>query len=677
MIKLKNILILIVLTFSMLFSYDVEIEKQKKERELADRISSEIRKNFFDIRFLVNVEINLVIEDEENTETELLPQDLGLPGVSNLPSQISQKQAINIANINVHILVENSINAEDKNLIEQIAKNSGKLNISRGDIIDIQLMTFPQISKKQDTQLQDQLDFMERGYRRLDSLKSDQQKIVVDELRKQANEIQRLDSLRVAILSDANKAKLDYLQDRLARADSLIKNEQERRLENLESSLDKENKSVDPLVWGLIGLSVVLLLILLILLFAVLSKKKREENQMMYEYPQQMQQQIDQNQAQGALTSGGSGDQTSFENTYNEMKESAEFDKIKSNLITNFAGDSSSVSLLIKEMIADATQKDNLKIVVNQFGNVLIPVLKEYFSVDEIKIIQELSLEKNDKTIPEQKDVLEQLQTKLSLKRYAEERSAKKNPFAFLEKLSEPQLYLLMKDEQPGIIAIIISQLPSAIASSLLKGLPSASQGEVAVELGKLKRMTSDTYVSVAKKLATKAASIPVINNVQLQGSDMLLEIFDNLDESSEESIIEFIKTVNLDLYKEISSQRVGFGALHLLEDKMLRQLIKDIDNEEMAIALKNAPSEVLEKFYSILPTKQKTILEDKIAGIKKVSPDDELKARRRITRMIRTYVKSGMGSLEGLQQITQIEETIEPEIETGEITETTEETKE
>lgn len=190
--------------------------------------------------------------------------------------------------------------------------------------------------------------------------------------------------------------------------------------------------------------------------------------------------------------------------------------------------------------------------------------------------------------------------------------------------------------------------------------------------------MTSDAYVSVAKQLATKAATIPVINNVQMQGSDMLLDIFDNLDENTEESIIEFIKTVNLDLFKEISSQRVGFGALHLLDDKLLRQLIKDIENEEIAIALKNASEEVLEKFYSVLPTKQRTMLEDKIAGIKKVKPDEELKARRKITRMIRTYVKSGLGTLEGLQESQSTEEVInEEEIITEENIETIENTTE
>lgn len=667
--KINRIILLIFISFSFVFSADIDIEKQKKERELADRISSEIRRNFFDIRFLVNVEINLTEEEQEGEEQ----QDLMLPGVTGFQSSPTEKIKLNIANIVVKILAENKISSEDKNLIEEIAVNSGKLNKSRGDVIDIQLMNFPalktRIEDDQNTQFERQLEFIRRGYMQLDSMRFDQQRTQVDELKKEADDLQRSLLFRDTVLAEENRTKLNRLQVQLDRADSLLKAEQDKRIANLESSI--QNKGVDPLVWGLVGLSVILLMILLILLFALLSKKKREDVQQYQDY----QQQIEQGQ-QAALPGTESSEQPQLlESTISEMNENTEYEKIKNNLITNIAGESSNVASTLKSLMLDTAQKNNLQIIVNQLGSILLPVLKEYFNVDELKTLQDISLEKSENSLQEKKDALSFLQTQLNIKRFENERQSKQNPFAFLEKLSEPQLYLLMKDETPGIIAIIISQLPSAVASSLIKGLPTSQQGEVAVELGKLKRMTSDTYISVAKKLSTKAAKIPVINNVQLQGSDLLLEIFDNLDETSEESIVDFIQTVNLDLYKEISSQRIGFGSLHLLEDKLLRQLVKDIDNEEMAIALKNASQEVVDKFYSVLPTKQRTMLEDKIAGIKKITPDEELKARRRITRMVRTYVKSGLGSLEGLQQA----ESVEPQIETTEeiITPTEEKTEE
>ena len=243
------------------------------------------------------------------------------------------------------------------------------------------------------------------------------------------------------------------------------------------------------------------------------------------------------------------------------------------------------------------------------------------------------------------KDSLVFFQNQLYIKQFSASKTAQQNPFAFLERLSEPQIYLLMKDEPAGIIAIILSQLNPTVASSMLRNLPSMQQGEVALELAKLRRLSSDTYVSVAKELATKASTIPIINNVQLLGTDLLLDIMDNMDETAESTITEFIKVMNLDLFKELSSQRVGFTELSKLDDKMLRQLVKDISGEEMSIALKNAPDDLRDRFLSVLPTKSKQILMDRIENLQDVSPDDEQKVRRRITKMVRTYIRSGIGA--------------------------------
>jgi len=89
----------------------------------------------------------------------------------------------------------------------------------------------------------------------------------------------------------------------------------------------------------------------------------------------------------------------------------------------------------------------------------------------------------------------------------------------------------------------------------------------------------------------------------------------------------------------------------------MLRQIVKDISGDEIAIALKNAPPDISERFLSVLPSKSRIILEDRLTSMKAVSPDDELKARRRITRMVRQYIKAG-----GVQTSSALETGEEPE---------------
>ena len=589
------ILLLVVVFQARLFAVDLELEKKKMERDLEDRTSTEIRRYFSDLNFLVTAEVTLVDLTPPVKKDKGDNKDFLLPGVSGFQAETQRseepaKPQIGIESIVIKLLIDKNRTMEEKDLLTNIAFYTGKLNKVRGDRVDIQEMSFPASTLQ---------------------IQREQQRA------EQEKRIQELE-----------KAKQD--------ADLRAAQQQKNQPDQLTPA--KQPKSaLTPTTMLLIGLGLLLLILIIVLLAR--GKKQSEVQHMPMMMPAQQ-------LMQGGEGQGQAAPQQTLVEQNTEFQEAMEVDKVRHSLIATCAGESDLTSNVIRDMIADPNQKDRLMMVISQLGNNLLQVMRDYFSIEEMKILQDLSLEKQEKTPMEVREALAFFQNQLAIKRFSQARNTKQNPFAFLEKLSEPQLYLLMKDEPPGIIAIILSQLSTPVASSMLKNLPSMQQGEVALELGKLRRLTSDTYVSVAKQLAAKAATIPVINNVQVQGTDLLLDIFDNIDETAESSIIEFIKVVNLDLYREITSQRVSFSAINQLDERLLRQIVKDISGDEMAIALKNAPKEISERFFSVLPSKSRIILEDRLSSMKNVSPDDELKARRRITRMVRTYMKSGGAAL-------------------------------
>lgn len=320
--------------------------------------------------------------------------------------------------------------------------------------------------------------------------------------------------------------------------------------------------------------------------------------------------------------------------------EVADSEKLKSNIVTTSVGRPDLLTAVIRDMMADEAQKAKLQTALSQFGPSLLNMARENITQDDYKVLHQLVVEAPPKNLSETLESLTYFQNQLQIKQFTVSKKETQNPFAFLEKMSEPQLYLLMKDEPAGIVAIILSQLNASQSGSLMRNLPSMQQGEVALELAKLQRLTSDAYLSVARELATKASKIPAINNVQMAGTDLLLDIFDNLDEGAEHQISEFIKVMNVELYRDLASQRVSFAALDTLDERVLRQIMRDIPGEEMALALKNAPQHITDKFLAVLPSKAKTILQEHMDGMESVSPADEQKIRRRITRLVREYLR-------------------------------------
>ena len=587
------LILLMVILQARLLAFDLELEKKKMERDLEDRISTEVRRYFSDLNFLVTAEVTLVDLTPPVKKDRSDNRDFLLPGVSGFQSQTetaqeTEKPQIGIESIVIKLLIDKNRTPEEKDLLTNIAFYTGKLNKVRGDRVDIQEMSFP-LSTLQ--------------------IQREQQRA------EQEKRIQELEK-------EKQDAELRAAQQKGASEVPPVKQQ-------------PQEPFMNPTTMLLLALGV----LVLILIVVMLARGKRQSPA---EAQQGAMQMLPAPQQGGSGEELQTGPQSVVPETGNEFQEAIEVDKVRSSLIVTCAGESDLTSNVIRDLIKDTNQKEKLTIIIGQLGNNVLQVMRDHFSIEEMRALQNITLERQERTPAEVHEALSFFQNQLAIKRFSDARSTKQNPFAFLEKLSEPQLYLLMKDEPPGIIAIILSQLSTPVASSMLKNLPSMQQGEVALELGKLRRLTSDTYLSVAKQLAAKAATIPVINNVQVQGTDLLLDIFDNIDETSESSIIEFIKVVNLDLYREISSQRVSFSAINQLDESMLRQIVKDISGDEIAIALKNAPKEITERFLSVLPSKSRIILEDRLVSMKAVSPDDELKARRRITRMVRQYIKSG-----------------------------------
>ena len=318
----------------------------------------------------------------------------------------------------------------------------------------------------------------------------------------------------------------------------------------------------------------------------------------------------------------------------------AEQERKKSEIITTAVGRPDVVMEVIREMLHDPLKQEHAQIVLSSLGQSIVAIVREHITETENHQLNKLIADAPQADIELVNTALSGFQNAIVMQKFSMANNEKRNPFAFLEKLSEPQLYLLMKDEPAGIVAMILSQINPGMAGSLLRNLPSMQQGEVSLELVKLQRLTSDAYLSVARDLATKASNIPAINNVQVQGPELLMDIFDNMDEADEHSIFEYIKVMNVDLYREIASQRVAFTAIDTFDDKIIRQIMKDVPGEEMALALKNAPENIMEKFLSVLPSKAKTILNEHIANLDTVSPEEEQKVRRRITRLVRNYLR-------------------------------------
>ncbi|MFA6469395.1 MAG: FliG C-terminal domain-containing protein [Bacteroidota bacterium] len=590
--KLLATKIFLILTFASLLFADLESQKKIVETEIEARISTEIRKYYPELKFLLNADAS--ITEELPAEDERDARDLMLPGVKGFESPKSlTKPTYVLDKIVVRLLVDKygtKSDGELLRLLENIAFYAGKLNRTRGDRVELLEMAFPEVMSK----LQQQM---------------------------------ALQTVPPAEEKKSDEAKNEEKKEEPQQQPSII---------YVDSSKQTAQEPMESAsLFSPMNILFLILFLFLVVMVVMLMRKNKMDTM-------RFQQQLDDVSRRQEIKAPDPKEEIMMMLPENIQRanEVADSEKLKSNIVTTSVGRPDLLTAVVRDMMTDEQQKAKLQTALSQFGPSLLNMARENITQDDYKVLHQLVVEAPTKNVSETLEALTYFQNQLQIKQFTVSKKENQNPFAFLEKLSEPQLYLLMKDEPAGIVAIILSQLNASQSGSLMRNLPSMQQGEVALELAKLQRLTSDTYLSVARELATKASKIPAVNNVQMAGTDLLLDIFDNLDEGAEHQISEFIKVMNVDLYRDLASQRVSFAALDTLDERVLRQIMRDIPGEEMALALKNAPEHIRDRFLSVLPSKAKTILQEHMEGLESVSQADEQKIRRRITRLVREYLR-------------------------------------
>jgi flagellar motor switch protein FliG len=592
---MKHVAALLFLCLVGAVSLRADLESQKKlvETEVESRISMEIRKYYPELKFLLNADAS--ISEEFPAEDDRDSRDLMLPGVKGFESPKSQaKPTYVLDKIVVRLLVDKNGTKSDGELLrllENIAFYAGKLSRTRGDRVELLEMAFPEVMSK----LQQQMAQQPAPQQLVEEKKPEEKESESKEAVSQQPSIIYVDSSKQQVQEPMESASL----------------------------------------FSPTNILFLVLFLFLVILVVMLMRKNKVDTM-------RFQQQLDDVARRQEIKVPDQKEEMMMMLPENIQRASevADSEKLKSNIVTSSVGRPDLLTAVIRDMMADEAQKAKLQTALSQFGPSLLNVARESLTEGDYKVLHQMVVEAPGKNVSETLEALTYLQNQMQIKQFTVSKKENQNPFVFLEKMSEPQLYLLMKDEPAGIVAIILSQLNASQSGSLMRNLPSMQQGEVALELAKLQRLTSDAYLSVARELATKASKIPAINNVQMAGTDLLLDIFDNLDEGAEHQISEFIKVMNVELYRDLASQRVSFAALDTLDERVLRSIMRDIPGEEMALALKNAPQHITDRFLSVLPSKAKTILQEHINGMESVSPADEQKIRRRITRLVREYLR-------------------------------------
>jgi flagellar motor switch protein FliG len=271
--------------------------------------------------------------------------------------------------------------------------------------------------------------------------------------------------------------------------------------------------------------------------------------------------------------------------------------------------------------------------VVEEFYNV--SVASDYINEGNLDFAKELLKNSLD---PKQADkVLSQIQTQVQRK-----------PFSFLQRAESENLLTFIQDEHPQTIALIVCHLPHHKAAELIGGLPMAKQLEVIKRVANMDQTNPDVIREVERGLESRLSSMLMQSMEKAGGVPTVSEILNLADRATEKSILEGLEAEDPDLVEQIRRLMFVFEDIKSVNDKGIQAVLKEVDNHELALALKTASEELRNKIFGNMSERASAMIKEDMQYMGPTKVSDVESSQQRIVDIVRRLEESGEVVIQG-----------------------------
>lgn len=209
-------------------------------------------------------------------------------------------------------------------------------------------------------------------------------------------------------------------------------------------------------------------------------------------------------------------------------------------------------------------------------------------------------------------------------------------PFEFVRKTDPSQVLNFIQDEHPQTIAMILSYLSPSQASVILGALAPEKQADVAKRIALMDRTSPDVIKEVESVLERKLASLANQDYTIVGGVDAIVNILNTVDRGTEKHIMESLEIDEPELADEIRKKMFVFEDILLLDDRAIQRVLRDVDNNDLEVALKGANEEVKGVVLKNLSKRLASMIEEDIEFMGPVRMKDVEEAQQKIVAVIR-----------------------------------------
>jgi flagellar motor switch protein FliG len=216
-------------------------------------------------------------------------------------------------------------------------------------------------------------------------------------------------------------------------------------------------------------------------------------------------------------------------------------------------------------------------------------------------------------------------------------------PFNYFETMDTKELISLIEGEHPQTIALILVHLRPEKAAKILNELPKETQADLAMRIGQINRVPKDIVNEVDNTLRKQIAGRGDSGGgKEIGGISALADILNEVNKETEENVLGSIEEQRAEMAEEIRQLMFIFEDLLKLDDRGMREILKQVETSQLGLALKTASEEMREKIFGNLSSRAGDMLKEDMEVMGPVKLSEVEAAQQNLIRVARELEAEG-----------------------------------
>lgn len=223
--------------------------------------------------------------------------------------------------------------------------------------------------------------------------------------------------------------------------------------------------------------------------------------------------------------------------------------------------------------------------------------------------------------------------------------------FAYLAKIKPQQLADFIMTEHPQTIALILAHMEPSAGAETLALFSDDLRSEVAMRMAKLGDISPSIIKRVSAVLESKLEALATYK-VEVGGPRAVADIFNRLGATASKATLSQIEQLDQELAASIKEMMFTFEDIATLDVNSVREILKAVDKNDLMLALKSAPEELKEKFYTNMSQRARDTFVEELQFLGAVKMKEVEASQRKIVDAVQGLAEQGVVQLGGTEEM-------------------------